>query len=158
MCSALMNPRSSLPDLQSPTIGPYRKPLHSSSHFDTVFLEVPFWCYRLIYQDLRGLFPWYFQTKTYPSFPMHVTCISLLVDLESITPTKFCGEQKYYLVLYCVCFNLHCRGFKLFCNVCVCVCVCVWVGFVMCGCPDNVYSLNLFGYPDWGFSVLFPQL
>jgi hypothetical protein len=42
--------------------------------------------------------------------------------------------------------------------VCVCACVCVWVGFVMCGCLDNVHSLNLFGYPDWGFSVLFPQL
>jgi hypothetical protein len=39
-------------------------------------------------------------------------------------------------------------------NVCVCVCVCVsvcvcvWVGFVMCGCLDNVYTWNLFGYPD----------
>jgi hypothetical protein len=38
--------------------------------------------------------------------------------------------------------------------VCVCVCVCVgvcvwvgvWVGFVMCGCLDNVYTLNFFGY------------
>jgi hypothetical protein len=26
--------------------------------------------------------------------------------------------------------------------------VCVCVGFVMCGCLDNVHSLNLFGYPD----------
>jgi hypothetical protein len=55
-------------------------------------------------------------------------------------------------ILYCVCFNLYCGGFKLFCNVCVwvCVCVCVWVcvGFVVCGCPDNVYTLNLFGYLD----------
>jgi len=41
-CSARMNPESSLPDLQSPTIGPYRKPLQSSSHFDTLLLEVPF--------------------------------------------------------------------------------------------------------------------
>jgi hypothetical protein len=31
-------------------------------------------------------------------------------------------------ILYCVCFNLYCGGFKLFCNVCVCVCVCVCVG------------------------------
>jgi hypothetical protein len=36
-------------------------------------------------------------------------------------------------VSYCVCFNLYCGGFKLFCNMCVCVCVCmggfcnVWV-------------------------------
>jgi hypothetical protein len=52
-------------------------------------------------------------------------------------------------ILYCVRFNLYCDGFKLFCNVCVCVC------FVMCGCLDNVYTLNLFGYPDWGFSMLF---
>jgi hypothetical protein len=57
-------------------------------------------------------------------------------------------------ILYCVCFNLHCGGFKLFCNVCVCVCVCVGVGvyvcvcFVMCGCPDNVYNFNLFSYSD----------
>jgi hypothetical protein len=58
--------------------------------------------------------------------------------------------------LYCVCFNLYCGGFKLFCNVCVCVCV--WRGVVMCECPDNVYASKLFGYPDWGFSVLFPQL
>jgi hypothetical protein len=28
------------------------------------------------------------------------------------------------------------RWLILFCNVCV------WVGFVMCGCLDNVYTLN----------------
>jgi hypothetical protein len=39
-------------------------------------------------------------------------------------------------ILYCVCFNLDCGGFKLFCNVWVCVCVCmgrfcnVWVSCV----------------------------
>ena len=32
-------------------------------------------------------------------------------------------------ILHCVCFNLYCGGFILFCNVCVCVCVCV----CMCG-------------------------
>jgi hypothetical protein len=53
-------------------------------------------------------------------------------------------------ILYCVCFNLYCGGFKLFCNVWVCV------GFVMCGYSDNVCTfLNLFCYPDLGFSVLF---
>ena len=31
-------------------------------------------------------------------------------------------------ILYCVCFNLYCGGFILFCNVCVCVCVCVGGG------------------------------
>jgi hypothetical protein len=66
-------------------------------------------------------------------------------------------------VLICsACLNLHCGGFKLFCNVCVCVCVCVFVCVCLCvyvcGCLDNVHSLNLFGYPDLGFSVLFPQL
>jgi hypothetical protein len=30
-----------------------------------------------------------------------------------------------------------------FCNVCVCV-----GGVVMCVCLHNVYTLNLFGYPD----------
>ena len=34
-------------------------------------------------------------------------------------------------ILHCVCFNLCCGGFILFCNVCVCVCVCVCVR--MCG-------------------------
>jgi hypothetical protein len=53
-------------------------------------------------------------------------------------------------ILYCVCCNLYSDYFKLFCNVWVCVCV--------CACPDNVYNLNLFGYPDWRLSVLFPQL
>jgi hypothetical protein len=53
-----------------------------------------------------------------------------------------------FVFICIVCFNLYCGGFKLFCNVCVCVCVCVWVGFVMCGCLDNVHSLNLFGCPD----------
>ena len=54
-------------------------------------------------------------------------------------------------ILCCVCFDLYCGGFILFCDVCVCVCVgvlcvdfvmcgcvyvwvCVCVGFVMCGC------------------------
>ena len=48
-------------------------------------------------------------------------------------------------ILYCVCFNLYCGGFILFCNVCVCVCVCVCgfvcVGFVMCGCFGNMYTV-----------------
>ena len=40
-------------------------------------------------------------------------------------------------ILCCVCFNLYCGGFTLFCDVWVCgfcnVWVCVCVGFVMCG-------------------------
>jgi hypothetical protein len=60
------------------------------------------------------------------------------------------GELDYIVIIsfgyisYCVCFNLYSGGFKLFCNVCVCV----WVGFVMCGCLVNVYTLNIFGYHD----------
>jgi hypothetical protein len=42
-------------------------------------------------------------------------------------------------ILHCVCFNLYCGGFILFCNVWVCVCVCV--GFVMCGCFGNMYTV-----------------
>jgi hypothetical protein len=45
------------------------------------------------------------------------------------------GEAFDYIVtisfgyiLHCVCFNLYCGSFILFCNVCVCV------GFVMCVC------------------------
>jgi hypothetical protein len=61
-------------------------------------------------------------------------------------------------ILHCVCFNLYCGGFILFCNVCVCVyvcvfvcvgfvmcvcvCVCVCVGFVMCGCFGNMCTVH----------------
>jgi hypothetical protein len=62
--------------------------------------------------------------------------------------------MSFGYILYCVCFNLYSDGFKFF-VMCVCVCVCVCVGFAMCGCPDNVYTLKIFGYPDWGFSLLF---
>jgi hypothetical protein len=50
-------------------------------------------------------------------------------------------------ILYCVCSNLYCGGFILFCNMCVYVCgfcnvcVCVCVGFVMCGCFANMYTV-----------------
>ena len=37
-------------------------------------------------------------------------------------------------ILQCVCFNLYCGGFILFCNVCVCVCVCVCMCVCMCVC------------------------
>jgi hypothetical protein len=56
-----------------------------------------------------------------------------------------------FVMCECVCV---CVGFVM----CGCVCVCVCVGFVMCGCLVNVCTLNLFGYPDSGFSVIFPQL
>jgi hypothetical protein len=35
-----------------------------------------------------------------------------------------------------------------FCNVWVCVCMGMWMDFVMCEYLNNVYTLNLFGYPD----------
>jgi hypothetical protein len=70
-------------------------------------------------------------------------------------------------ILHCVCFNLYCGGFILFCNVCMCVCVfvcvcvcvylcvcvcvyvcvcefcsvCVCVGFVRCECFGNMYTI-----------------
>jgi hypothetical protein len=37
-------------------------------------------------------------------------------------------------ILYGVCFNLYCGGFKLFCDVCVGVWVCVCVCMGVCGC------------------------
>jgi len=55
--------------------------------------------------------------------------------------------------LHCVCFNLYCGGFILFCNVCVsmcmcgfcnvliCVCVDGCVGFVMCRYIGNMYTV-----------------
>jgi hypothetical protein len=64
------------------------------------------------------------------------------------------GREEFYRcdsVCVCMC-------------VCMCVCVCVGVcarahicvGFVMCVLV--ICILALFSYPDWGFSVLFPQL
>jgi hypothetical protein len=48
-------------------------------------------------------------------------------------------------ILHCVCFNLYCGGFILFCNMCLCMCefcnMCVCVGFVMCGCFGNIYTV-----------------
>jgi hypothetical protein len=35
-----------------------------------------------------------------------------------------------------------------FCNVWVCVGIVMGGCVCLCGCPDNVHSLNLFGYPD----------
>jgi hypothetical protein len=37
-------------------------------------------------------------------------------------------------ILYCVCFNLYCGGFKLFRNVCMFVCVYGWVCVCVCVC------------------------
>jgi hypothetical protein len=42
----------------------------------------------------------------------------ILRDLDYIVIISF------WYISYCVCLNLYCGGFKLFCNVCVCVCVC----------------------------------
>ena len=39
--------------------------------------------------------------------------------------------------MHCVCSNLYCGGFILFCNVCVCVCVCV--SMCVCGVCVCVY-------------------
>jgi hypothetical protein len=64
----------------------------------------------------------------------------ILREMDYIVIISFGGT------LYCVCFNLYCGGFKLFCNVCVCVGA--WGGFVMCGCLDNVCTLNPFGDRD----------
>jgi hypothetical protein len=39
-------------------------------------------------------------------------------------------------ILHCICFNLYCGGFILFCNMRVCV------GFVMCGCFGNMSTVH----------------
>jgi hypothetical protein len=45
-----------------------------------------------------------------------------------IRVTLYCEYLDYILtisfgyILYCVCFNLYCGGFILFCDVCGCVC------------------------------------
>jgi hypothetical protein len=45
----------------------------------------------------------------------------------------------FHLGISCTVFVLICTVVVLNCSV-MCVCVCV--------CPDNVYTLNLFGYPN----------
>jgi len=66
-------------------------------------------------------------------------------DARTGKPWIYILSISFVYILYCVCFNLYCGGFILFCNVCVCVCggcnVCVCVGFVMCGCFDNTYTV-----------------
>jgi hypothetical protein len=53
----------------------------------------------------------------------------------------------FHLGISCTAFVLICTVVVLNCFVmCGCVCVCVCVGVL------------IFGYPDWDFSVLFPQL
>jgi hypothetical protein len=63
------------------------------------------------------------------------------------------GMSRTVFVLICTVVVLNCFV------KCVCVRVCVCMGgFCDVRVPWNVYTLNLFGYPDWGFSVLFSQL
>ena len=73
------------------------------------------------------------------------------VTLRHFCLTIFAVEKHYYVILrafdyivtisfgyilQCVCFNLYCGGFILFCNACVCVCarVCVCVCVRVCVC------------------------
>jgi hypothetical protein len=35
--------------------------------------------------------------------------------------------DSFGYILHCVCLNLYCGGFILFCNVCVCVCVYIYI-------------------------------
>jgi len=86
-----------------------------------------------------------------------VSYVEFLVDKGAmhIRVTLYCGHDyivtiSFGYILYCVCFNLYCGGFILFCNVfCVCVCVCmcgfcsvcVCVGFVMRGCFGNMHAV-----------------
>ena len=66
------------------------------------------------------------------------------------------SNNNYVLCVYvCVCGlrYLACNvGVCAFVWVCVCVCVCVFVcvGFVMCGCFGNTYTVTSlrFSYPD----------
>ena len=63
-------------------------------------------------------------------------------QFSSFSP--LCCFSYVHFVLICTvvvlyCFNLYCGGFILFCNVWVCVCA--FVGFVMCGCFGNMYTV-----------------
>jgi hypothetical protein len=77
----------------------------------------------------------------------------------------------FHLCISCTVFVLSCIVVVLYSFVmcgcvcsCVCMCgfwnVCVCVRFAMCGCFSNMYTVLWlrFSQPDWGFSVLFPQL
>ena len=79
----------------------------------------------------------------------------VLVDKGAlyIRVTLYCGYLDYIMtvsfgcILYCVCFNLHCGGFIMFCNVCVCVCVCVVCVCVCRFCNVCVFWLYIQGVP-----------
>jgi hypothetical protein len=81
----------------------------------------------------------YFAVVKYSSASCGYRCYVHYGDL-TLRELDYIVTISFGYILYCACFNLYSDGFKLFCHAWVCACV--------CGCPDNVYILNLFGYPD----------
>ena len=75
------------------------------------------------FQSIQSEYICTFLGKFYPEGRMHCAMY--------VRVTLHCGYLDYIVtvsfgyILYCVCFNLYCGGFILFCNVWVCVYV--WV-------------------------------
>jgi hypothetical protein len=74
----------------------------------------------------------------------------VLVDKGAvyIRVTLYCGHliilRLFHLGISCTVCVLICTVVGLYCFVmcvCVCVCECVCVGFVICGCFVNVYTV-----------------
>jgi hypothetical protein len=75
-------------------------------------------------RSLHEVFSWHFTTQTEENhrYRCYVHYGELILrELDYIVIISF------GYILYCVCFNLYCGGFKLFFNVWVCMCVYGWV-------------------------------
>jgi len=101
------------------------------------------------------------------------TCGLTTLETRYCSFSPLCCFSYMHFVLICTVVVLYC--FVICVCVCVraCVCMCVFSnvcvceGFVMCGCfwsfvyctlTEVFLNLTGFSYPDWGFSVSFPQL
>jgi hypothetical protein len=90
----------------------------------------------------------------------------VLVDKGAmyIGVTLYCGHLiilwLFHLGISCTVFVLICTVVVLYCFVIVyvCLCVCVFVCVCVCVCVSLCVLVIYILYPDWGFSVLFPQL
>jgi hypothetical protein len=78
------------------------------------------------HEVLKDMWWWHWKKKHIKYYLLHF----ILQAFDYIVTISF------GYILHCVCFNLYCGGFILFCNVCVCV------GFVMSGCSGNMYTVH----------------
>jgi hypothetical protein len=63
--------------------------------------------------------------KAYNLKHVETLYVGILWTYLTLSELDYIVIISFGYISYCVCFNLYCGGFKLFCNVCMCVCVCV---------------------------------